>query len=155
MFMKHIAPTLLFSLLALSACSGSPADIPSDMPPPEGEMDENVFPTSEETSSATSSVDMTDDAEADVRIIEMTVDDWMFTPAAISAAKDEKVIVRLTGVAGIHSFAVAELGINVRVEPGQTVDVEIPTGTAGTFAFRCRVPCGPGHQDMAGSLVIS
>ncbi len=65
------------------------------------------------------------------------------------------MIVRLKGVEGIHSFAIAELGINMRIEPGQTVDVEIPTDTAGTFAFMCRVPCGPGHKDMKGSLVIS
>lgn len=92
---------------------------------------------------------------ASARIIEMKASDWEFSPSAITAKKGEKLIVRVTGVEGQHSFAIADLGINVAVAPGEVKDIEIPTDKAGTFEFRCRIPCGPGHKDMMGSLVIS
>jgi cytochrome c oxidase subunit 2 len=56
---------------------------------------------------------------------------------------------------GKHSLVIADLGVNVEVEPGETKDIEIPTEKAGTFEFRCRIPCGPGHKDMKGTLVVS
>ncbi len=85
----------------------------------------------------------------------MTSTDWTFSPLTIQAKKGEKVVVRLTNVNGIHSFGAMELGLNVRINPGETKDIVIPTDKAGTFEFRCLVPCGPGHKDMKGTIVIS
>ena len=84
----------------------------------------------------------------------MNVTNWAFSPETITAKKGEKLIVRLHGIEGIHSFGIRDLNINVPMNPGEMKDVEIPTDTAGTFEFRCMVPCGPGHRDMKGALVI-
>jgi heme/copper-type cytochrome/quinol oxidase subunit 2 len=103
----------------------------------------------------TSSAGAGNDTAAGTRVIEVSVTDWSFSPAAITAKKGENVVIRLTGVQGRHSLAIPELGVNVAIEAGQTVDVTVPTDTAGTFALRCAIPCGPGHRDMVGSIVIS
>lgn len=92
--------------------------------------------------------------EADVRIVDVTVTDWSFTPNVITAKKGEKVQLRLLGDDGIHSLLVADLGLNIRVEPGSDTVIDVPTDTAGTFAGRCGVPCGPGHRDMTFSIVV-
>ena len=42
----------------------------------------------------------------------------------------------------------------VTVAPGQTVSVKLPTDKKGAFTFFCSVPCGPGHQNMKGTLTI-
>ncbi len=85
----------------------------------------------------------------------MTSTDWAFNPLTINAKKGEKIVVRLTNNQGIHSFGAMELGLNVRINPGETKDIVIPTDKAGSFEFRCMVPCGPGHKDMKGTIVIS
>lgn len=112
------------------------------------------LPSSTSSEGQTSSTATTPDETSQVRIVEVAVDDWSFSPAALVAEKGEKLIVRVVGKEGVHSFAIPDLGINARIEPGQTVDVEIPTDKAGTFAFRCMVPCGAGHRDMKGTLVV-
>ena len=89
------------------------------------------------------------------RTIEMSVENFAFTPGTLNLKKGEKVKLVLNGVSGIHSFASKDLGINQQVSAGETVTIEIPTDTAGTFSFRCAVPCGSGHNDMKGSIVIS
>lgn len=107
------------------------------------------------SSSAGTSSSVAATTDADARIITMTSKNWEFSPTTITAKKGEKVVVRLTNVDGIHSFGAMELGLNVRINPGETVDITIPTDKTGTFEFRCLVPCGPGHKDMKGAIVIS
>ncbi len=96
-----------------------------------------------------------DRSKTEVRIIEMTVESFAFVPSTVNIKKGESVTIRIKGVSGLHSFGVPELGINVRIEEGQTVDVTIPTDTAGSFGFRCLIPCGSGHKSMVGTIVIS
>jgi len=91
---------------------------------------------------------------AATRVIEITVDNWSFSPAIITAKKGEKVQITLVGTNGMHSFAVPALSINEPVSAGETKTVMLPTGEAGTFEFLCRIPCGEGHKDMRGSIVI-
>lgn len=88
------------------------------------------------------------------RTVDIVVDNWSFTPSSLPMKKGESVALRLTAVAGTHSFSVPELGINQRVEAGQTVTVTIPTDQVGAFSFRCAIPCGSGHRDMKGMIVI-
>ena len=149
---KTLFPALT-ALLVLSACSANQGDVVIDDASSSSSIVEDV------TNDASSSVEAMDDASSDdaasARVIEMTVDNWAFSPAAITASMGEKVTPRVTGGEGIHSFAIPELNLNVRVEPGQTVNIELPTGTAGTFAFMCRIPCGEGHKDMKGTFTVS
>jgi cytochrome c oxidase subunit 2 len=98
---------------------------------------------------------MSAEDSAKARVIEVGVTNWEFSPKTITIKKGEKVILRLSDVDGIHSFLAADLGLNVRINPGETKDVEIPTDKAGTFSFRCGVPCGPGHNEMMGTIVVA
>ncbi len=149
---KFLLLSGLASAALLAACSQStttgntlPTDVPAD------------------TSSSVAIVDDTASSEAadkpvdvsDARIIEVSAKDWEFSPNAITASVGEKVVIRVTGVEGEHSFAIADLGINVPVAAGETKDIPLPTATPGTFEFRCRIPCGPGHKDMTGTIVIN
>lgn len=114
-----------------------------------GQMDDGTSSSAAQTSSSDTA------ADADARVITMSVTDFNFAPNAITAKKGEKVVVRLTDIDGIHSFGAMDLGLNVRIGPGETKDIVIPTDKTGTFSFRCLVPCGPGHKDMVGTITIS
>lgn len=120
--------------------------------PPPGNTSGNT--ASMPAADSMASADAMSPDESDARVMEMNVANWSFTPSAITAKKGEKLIVRLHGVEGKHSFALRDFNINVPIEPGETKDIEIPTDKAGTFEFRCLVPCGPGHREMKGTLVI-
>ena len=151
--------TGLMSLTVLGACTANTTDSTADegttaseMGHTESEhshMSEDMAATSSDTSSEDTSVDLTN-----ARVIEMTSTDWSFSPSTITAKKGEVIVVRLTNNQGIHSFGSKELGFNVSINPGETKDIVIPTDKEGTFSFRCLIPCGPGHRDMVGTIVI-
>lgn len=110
------------------------------------------------SSSAPAAMEATSSApvvmEGDVRIVDVVITDWSFTPATVTAKQGEKVQLRFKDVEGIHSLLVADLGINVRVSPGETTAVDLATDKTGTFEGRCGVPCGPGHRDMTFTIVV-
>jgi len=88
------------------------------------------------------------------RVIVIAAENWSFTPSAIRVKKGEKVQLQIAGISGVHGMASDTLGINVNVGLGETVSVDLPTESAGTHTFYCSVPCGPGHRDMQGTIVI-
>ncbi len=123
-------------------------------------------PYLEDDSTSSDSVELNINSSADAassqqamndqaRVVTINVTDWEFSPSMIAVKKGEKVQLKLVGGTGIHSFAVPGLGMNVRVEPGQTVVVDLPTDAVGTFDASCRIPCGPGHKEMKATIVIS
>ena len=88
------------------------------------------------------------------RVKEDTVMGVVFTELTINAA-DEPVTIKMVNTgAALHNFSIDSLDISVDVNPGDTVDVVIPAGTApGTYDFYCNVP---GHKEagMVGTLTV-
>jgi cytochrome c oxidase subunit II len=168
MHSKSLLAMMSASVLLLSACNGSVSIDDEDdgssssisfarssgpfLDDEDDDSSEGVELSVPSTSSAQAGTSV---PSGETRIVTVNVTSWAFSPSTISVKKGEKVQLRLVGGDGIHSFAVPGLGMNVRVEPGQTVTVDLPTTTAGTFEFHCAIPCGSGHRDMKGSLVIS
>ena len=89
-----------------------------------------------------------------MRTVHMDASSWAFTPNSITLKRGEKVTLELTGVSGDHGIGIPDLGINQKFSAGETVSVAIPTDKTGSFNFRCNVPCGQGHRDMTGTIVI-
>lgn len=142
--------------LLLGACSGSqPIVNDEDYQSSDAMMEESSSLMMEESSSAVSGTTVSDPLTAEPRILNMTVTDWAFSPTVVNARKGERVTLRLTGGEGVHGFRATQLGIDEEVKPGETIEITIPTDTVGTFEFACDVPCGPGHKDMKGTIVIS
>lgn len=150
--MKKIMPLPVMALLFLSACAPAPTSMnPSGSGQSLSSLSMSVSsPAAAETASSVQQVEV----PAGIHVITMTVTDFAFSPSTIRVKKGENVVLRLTAVNGTHGFGATELGLNVRIEPGETQDIVIPTGTAGTFAFKCSVPCGSGHREMTGTIII-
>jgi len=93
-------------------------------------------------------------SSAKARVVSIVASNFAFTPNAITVKKGEKVTLRITSTEGIHGFGIPDMGVNERIAPGDTIDITLDTSIAGTFAFRCTVPCGPGHEEMTGTITI-
>jgi cytochrome c oxidase subunit II len=133
--MKRFLPlSTLASLLMLSACGAQPVD----------------------TTKITTDNSKEDSAmmKSDTTVITVTATNFAFTPNMIRVKKGEKVQLNFAGAEGYHGVAIKDLGINVSFAAGETKTINLPTDKAGTFAFRCSVPCGPGHRDMIGTIII-
>ncbi|GAY26271.1 cupredoxin domain-containing protein [Desulfurococcaceae archaeon AG1] len=86
------------------------------------------------------------------REIEVKLRDNYFEPQTITISLNETVrfVLKNEGRVG-HTFTIDELGINVRLAPGETKTVEITFNKTGSYTFYC-IP----HKaiDMIGNLTI-
>ncbi len=99
---------------------------------------------------------LADGTETTNRIIKVSLSNWKFSPNDIQVKKGEKVTLELKDVEGTHGIAIPGLGVSTgKMEPGQTLDIEIPTDTIGKYKFFCNVPCGEGHADMKGAITVT
>ncbi len=87
-------------------------------------------------------------------MIPVTVESFKFTPNVIKFKKGQKAILKLTGITGAHGFMVPDMNINETISADEQKMVSIPTDKPGEFNFLCSVPCGPGHKDMTGKIII-
>ena len=86
-----------------------------------------------------------------------------FTPDVIHIPAGQEVTLRIDNPdsrfhaagAGMHQFAVEELGIDARIEPESSLLVTIPATEAGTYTFYCDICCGgKASPSMLGTLVV-
>jgi len=114
--------------------------------------------TSNQTQAPDQATDQTQTSAAapadNVKEFTMTAQNWQFSPATITVNKGDKVRLKITSVDVTHGFALKDFNVNVTLEPGQTQIVEFVADKVGSFSFRCSVPCGEGHREMQGTLIV-
>lgn len=138
--MKKYGVYLFIASIVLAGCQSTP---PAPVVPPQSADSPAPTIIPSQPNQPTSS-----------RVIDITTRNWEFSPANMSVKKGEKITIQLHGESGIHGFAVPDLGINQPVRPGETIAVQLPTDTPGTYRFFCSIPCGKGHIDMKGTIVV-
>lgn len=92
--------------------------------------------------------------DAEGRTIMLHSVNWEFQPSTITLKKGENVSLHLMGISGNHGISIPGLGINESMQQGEMKLVKVPTDTPGRYEFFCNVPCGPGHSDMTGTIII-
>lgn len=102
---------------------------------------------------------------ASPRVVEIIIDkDNMFqvvgsTKPVIVATPGEALELKITTLAGVHSLTIKELadqGWNILLHEGagtKTVTLTAPE-EPGKYIFECAIPCGDGHDEMRGKLVV-
>ena len=94
------------------------------------------------------------DGAGTARVINVELFRFGFDPDPLVLKKGERVKLLLRTRDVGHGFRVAEYGIDVAVNPGETKEYSFVADKAGTFTIQCSVPCGPGHKEMKGTLIV-
>jgi cytochrome c oxidase subunit 2 len=82
------------------------------------------------------------------RRIEVTAQRFAFTPSEITVKKGEMVTLVLKSLDVTHGLRFKELGIETKVNKGQTSELTFTADKTGTFVGHCSVFCGSGHGQM-------
>ncbi|MBI4277710.1 MAG: cupredoxin domain-containing protein [Armatimonadetes bacterium] len=80
---------------------------------------------------------------------------WL--PDLVAANAGDTLIFRVTNTdkKSAHGFALASLGVEVKVDPGKTETVKVVARTPGIHTFACTVDkCAEDHADQMGQLVV-
>jgi plastocyanin len=86
--------------------------------------------------------------------ITMNLDQFAFDPPVLRVNRGDRVLLTLRATDVVHGFYLDGYGIEARVEPGTSQQVEFIAGQGGKFRYRCSVSCGPLHPFMIGELVV-
>ena len=110
--------------------------------------------TTTSTQSVTATVNGPNANNQQVREIEMTAMQWQFNPSVIRVKQGERVRIRIKSTDVAHGFAIREYNINEVIRGGEEKVIEFVADKKGEFIFYCSVPCGVGHANMRGKLIV-
>jgi cytochrome c oxidase subunit 2 len=92
--------------------------------------------------------------QGETKVITISAKQFEFSPNMIKVKQGDKVTIKATSEDVEHGFALPDFGINLDLQPGQEVTKEFVADKKGTYTFFCSVPCGSGHREMKGTLVV-
>lgn len=87
------------------------------------------------------------------KVVEVNLSAKMFefNPAEVQAKVGDTVRFTMKNDSGLHGIALDEYGMNIK--EGDTY--EFVVDKPGEFEFYCSIPCGQGHDNMTGKLVVT
>jgi cytochrome c oxidase subunit 2 len=88
-------------------------------------------------------------SQPEAQRIEISARRFSFTPGEITVKKGQPVVLVLKSLDVTHGLRIRELGVDVKIKAGQTVEVKFTPDAVGDFVGHCAVFCGPGHGSMA------
>lgn len=89
------------------------------------------------------------------RVIRVVARKFVFTPDTIHLKKGETVELELTTEDVVMGFNVPDLKVRSDMIPGMVKRLRITPESSGKFDFVCDIFCGSGHEDMAGTIVVT
>jgi len=90
--------------------------------------------------------------EIDMRILK---DQWLFEPSEIQVDPGDRVRLNIYNEDSYdHGFAIDVFGVNRRLFPKRTTVIEFNASLRGRINFYCSVPCGDGHYDQRGVIIV-
>ncbi|UCC87451.1 MAG: cupredoxin domain-containing protein [Anaerolineales bacterium] len=88
-------------------------------------------------------------------VVTMTADQFAFDPPVLRVNYGDRVRLTLQATDVVHGFYLDGYGIETRVEPGISQQIEFVADQIGKYRFRCSVSCGTLHPFMIGELVVN
>ncbi|MGA8111479.1 MAG: cupredoxin domain-containing protein [Acidobacteriaceae bacterium] len=80
---------------------------------------------------------------------------WAIVPNRILLPQGAHVELIVHSADVEHGFNVPALAINEPVQPGRPALVRFLAEKPGTYAMRCSIACGKGHDQMTGVVIIA
>lgn len=91
--------------------------------------------------------------EVNMRVLQ---DQWIWDPGVIRVNAGDRIRLNIFNEDTYdHGFAIDVLGVNRRLFPKRTTTLEFNASLPGKFNFYCSVPCGEGHYDQIGTIIIN
>lgn len=94
-------------------------------------------------------------SSGNVKEFNMTASAFQFDPSTITVNEGDTVILHIKSLDEMHGIGIPQFNVSEFLPPGQEVTVQFVADKKGSFKFFCNVPCGEGHRDMTGMIVVN
>lgn len=122
---------------------------------PSGTVQATPSATGTVSSQPTGSIEATPTVGGSVKEIRIVAKQFTFEPSTITVNKGDAVRLVVTTADITHGLNIPGYGINENIQPGKETTIEFTADKVGEFKFFCSVPCGGGHREMTGKLVVN
>lgn len=79
---------------------------------------------------------------------------WNFNPGEIRVPKGAEVTFFMTSRDVTHGIIIEQHDVNLMLLPGQIARSTTVFDRPGTYHLICHEYCGPGHQNMVGTIIV-
>jgi cytochrome c oxidase subunit II len=86
--------------------------------------------------------------------VKLVMKKYEFVPPVVRVKQGQVVELDIETADVQHGLAVPDLGIKEPVRKGQVTTVLFRADKKGEYPMACYIICGPGHDDMAGKIVV-
>lgn len=151
--MKHLTNLILIILIAflITGCTAPVPEVKQEFPAPgTGDIEKAIVDGKTDLSTESEGKDI----DSKVKEFEIKAKQWSFEPSVITINEGDIVKLSISSVDVTHGMRLAEFGVSEILKPGEVVNVEFLANKKGTFSFFCTVPCGSGHGNMRGTLIV-
>ena len=87
-------------------------------------------------------------AESKVKEFKVDAYRWGYTPDIIKVKKGDQVKISINNTDTPHGMRIP--GLNLQGEKA----IEFTADASGTYVWYCLIPCGQGHMQMSGKIII-
>lgn len=88
-------------------------------------------------------------------VMKVKENSWLFDPSRVEVTAGETVHLQIYNEDSYdHGWAVEAFGVNKRLFPKINTDIKFCASKVGEYTFYCSVPCGEGHNNQKGTLVV-
>ncbi len=108
-------------------------------------------PSSSMVSKPTASIPST----GQVKEFTVTAKQFQYTPGVITVKQGDRGRLKITSTDVAHGFALPDFNVNLKLPLNQEVVAEFVADKKGEFEFHCNVPCGLGHKEMIGKIIVT
>src|SRR5512146_2343616 len=88
------------------------------------------------------------------RILRIEASRFQYSPSILKVNPDDRVTIELVSQDVVHGLSIDGYDLSLSADPGQTAHLTFTADKAGSFRFRCIVPCGNLHPFMIGKLEV-
>ncbi len=90
----------------------------------------------------------------ETKTFNIEANNFAFSPNSIEVNKGDTVVLNIKSLDTNHGFYLKDFNVDKELPVGEEVQVKFFADKSGTFKFRCNVPCGSGHLEMTGTLIV-
>jgi cytochrome c oxidase subunit 2 len=87
-------------------------------------------------------------------VVKISAKKFEYIPNKLTLKRGVTVTLELTSLDRKHGFLIPEMKLRADIPAGQSVRVTLTPDKAGTYAFRCDLFCGGGHDGMTGVIEV-
>jgi len=87
-------------------------------------------------------------------VVKIVMKKYSIEPNPIRLKQGQPATLEVSTVDVQHGFSVQAFNIDEPIQPGKPATIKVTPREKGQFNVECDIVCGPGHDNMQGTIIV-